>query len=129
MADFARIPETDELGVAIVKKYFDRQVKRLQPALQSTYDEFVKVSAFSSDSGGLDANPNLREAMSALIQLDDAFCLNSDDDNGSDEPSTFTLEMDEIVAWRDRLVQGAQMVAVARLFWLAHVYKCPELSQ
>lgn len=124
MADFVRIPDTDELGMSILQEYLNRESKRAEPMLQATYDSFAEVLNISSSLGDLDDSPNLVGGIQALLALKDSVAPKPDELDEAEQPKTHRLTIDEVVQWRDRLTNGMEMVGLARLFWMAHISGC-----
>ncbi|MFO1040160.1 MAG: hypothetical protein U0941_00155 [Planctomycetaceae bacterium] len=128
MADLARIPETDDLGTSIVQQYLFREEKRVEPILQAMFDSFSEVLQVCSTLGDFDNNPNLLQAVQALIELKDAILLQPNSEVEAEQPMTHQLTLRQMVDWRDRLMNGMQILSLARLFLIAHALRCPVLQ-
>lgn len=128
MADFVRIPDTDDLGSNIVQQYLIREKKRAEPLLQAMLESFAEVRRIWSTFGELDNSPNLLQAVQALIELQGSILPQPDSDVEVEQPTTHQLTLKEMVDWRDRLMKGMEIVGLARLFWIAHVLRCPPLQ-
>lgn len=128
MADFVRIPDSDDLGSSIVQQYLLREEKRAEPLLQAMFDSFTEVLQIWPTLGELDNNLNLRQAVQSLIELQDAILPQPDSDAEVEQPKTHQLTLREMVGWRDRLMKGMEIVGLARLFWIAHILRCPPLQ-
>ncbi len=128
VADFVRIPDSDDLGSSIVQQYLLREEKRAEPLLQALFDSFAEVLQIWPTLGELDKNPNQRQAVQALIEFKDAILPHPNSDVEGEQPKTHQLTLREMVDWRDRLMKGMEIVGLARLFWIAHILRCPPLQ-
>lgn len=128
VADFLRIPDSDDLGSRIVQQYLVREEKRAEPLLQAMFDSFAEVLQIWPTLGELDNNPNLLQAVQALIELQDAILPQPDSDVEVEQPKNHQLTLKEMVDWRDRLTKGMPIVGLARLYWMAHILRCPPLQ-
>jgi hypothetical protein len=128
MADFKRIPSTDQLGSNILQGYLRRESLRAEPMLQAAYDAYFRILKLSSSLGDLRSSPNLLRATEALLDLKRTIRPRDDERCDSEESATYQLSIDEIVEWRDRLAKGLEAVECAELFWAAHALKCPAVT-
>ncbi|HEV8071179.1 MAG TPA: hypothetical protein VGP76_25925 [Planctomycetaceae bacterium] len=127
MADFRRLPDTDELGFSILQEYLNRESKRAEPMVQAAYDAFAEVLDFAQSLGELNESPNLVASLQALVALKDAIHARPSQLGQSNQLAAHRYSLDEIVDWRDRLCSGFELIAQARLFWAAHLLGCPQL--
>ena len=129
IADFSRVPDTDELGVSILQEYLGHESNRAEHLLTATYDVFTELLKLSSSLGDLNESPNLVAAVQALLELKAPLSLNPNEFSESNGPTTHKLSIEDIVDWRNRLTKGSEGVGLARLFLAAHTLGCSALSK
>lgn len=116
LSDFTRFSgELDETGVSILQSYLNHEAARLQPHAQEVFDSCSAViQKFPEfDEQFLEEHPNLVLCMQTLVNMKEAI-LPLPDSNGQ-----FTLSLDVISDWRDRLVTALSQLALARHLWIA----------
>lgn len=116
LADFNRFSgELDELGVSILQSYLNHEAARLEQRAQEVFDSCSAViQKFSNfDEQKFEEHPNMFLCMQTLVGMKDAI-LPLPDSNGK-----FTLSIEVISGWRDRLVKALSGLGIARYLWIA----------
>lgn len=121
ISDFSRLPrDVDDFGMSLLQSYLDVETTRLQPLAQDVFDCYNAVLTKFVDINDqvIDSRPNLVLSLKVFIDLKTGFAP------ALDLNEHFTLTLEKICDWRDRLVVGISNIALVKYLWLADSLNC-----
>ena len=116
LADFSRCTiDLDETGEKILLDYITVEQKRAELFLQETFDSCARLlKEFPElDESIVDQRPDILQCLNLIVSMKDAIYPIQDFDQ------QFKMTIDQIVEWRERLKEGANLLSEARCLWIA----------